>query len=270
MNKLKLNIQRFASTNTTTYYNLSQYIATDKPTYLIDYNGDMAKIDTAIHNAMSKATNNETNIGTLSNLNTTEKGSLVGAINEVNTQVGTNTSNISQNSSDILANSTKIGTLADLITTYKVNVVGAINEVKTEANSNKANIEKFNLSNFKTYNSTNINSSNGTIGGGSITVATNSDGSIGKIYSDIDVTPVTAGLVILTFASDLRPTSNINIGCCGFCRSRNTSQFNNCYMTIDTSGLVTLQVNTTDTGVNNVVYFPCLYFMKDFGDVIPA
>ena len=39
-----------ASTNKTTNYELSQYIGTDKPTYLGDYNGDMLKIDTAIKN----------------------------------------------------------------------------------------------------------------------------------------------------------------------------------------------------------------------------
>lgn len=35
-----------ASTNKTTNYNLSQYIGSDKPTYLGDYNSDMLKIDT--------------------------------------------------------------------------------------------------------------------------------------------------------------------------------------------------------------------------------
>lgn len=34
-----------SSTNKTTNYELSQYIGTDKPTYLGDYNSDMAKID---------------------------------------------------------------------------------------------------------------------------------------------------------------------------------------------------------------------------------
>nr|DAF67894.1 MAG TPA: hypothetical protein [Caudoviricetes sp.] len=32
-----------SSTNKTTYYALSQYIGTDKPTYLGDYNSDMSK-----------------------------------------------------------------------------------------------------------------------------------------------------------------------------------------------------------------------------------
>lgn len=45
-----------SSTNKTTYYNLSQYIGTDKPTYLQDYNGDMSKIDQAIHNVNGVAT----------------------------------------------------------------------------------------------------------------------------------------------------------------------------------------------------------------------
>lgn len=45
-----------SSTNKTTYYNLSQYIGTDKPTYLQDYNGDMSKIDAAIHDVNGVAT----------------------------------------------------------------------------------------------------------------------------------------------------------------------------------------------------------------------
>lgn len=45
-----------SSTNKTTYYDLSQYIGTDKPTYLQDYNGDMSKIDQAIHNVNGVAT----------------------------------------------------------------------------------------------------------------------------------------------------------------------------------------------------------------------
>lgn len=45
-----------SSTNKTTYYNLSQYVGTDKPTYLGDYNSDMSKIDEAIHGVQETAT----------------------------------------------------------------------------------------------------------------------------------------------------------------------------------------------------------------------
>jgi hypothetical protein len=48
-----------SSTNKTTNYKLSQYIGTDKPTYLGDYNGDMLKIDNQMKvnaDSASKAT----------------------------------------------------------------------------------------------------------------------------------------------------------------------------------------------------------------------
>lgn len=46
-----------SSTNKTTNYNLSQYVGTDKPTYLGDYNGDMLKIDTQMKANADSASN---------------------------------------------------------------------------------------------------------------------------------------------------------------------------------------------------------------------
>lgn len=46
-----------SSTNKTTNYELSQFIGTDKPAWLVDYNGDMAKIDVAIKGAVDDASN---------------------------------------------------------------------------------------------------------------------------------------------------------------------------------------------------------------------
>lgn len=45
-----------SSTNKTANYDLSQYIGTDKPTYLGDYNSDMLKIDTGLKAAADDAT----------------------------------------------------------------------------------------------------------------------------------------------------------------------------------------------------------------------
>lgn len=44
-----------AHTNSTTNYNLPQFISTDKPAWLSDVNGAMADIDTAIHTAATDA-----------------------------------------------------------------------------------------------------------------------------------------------------------------------------------------------------------------------
>lgn len=69
---------------------------------------------------------NTANIGTLSNLTTTEKTDLVGAVNEVESHADTNTANI--------------GTLSSLTTTEKTTIVAAINEVDDHADTNASNI----------------------------------------------------------------------------------------------------------------------------------
>lgn len=43
------------ATNHTEHYELSQYTDNDHPTYTGDYNGDMRKIDAAIHAAAQSA-----------------------------------------------------------------------------------------------------------------------------------------------------------------------------------------------------------------------
>lgn len=53
-----------SSTNKTTNYKLSQYIGTDKPTYLGDYNGDMLKIDKQMKANADSASNAESAAGT--------------------------------------------------------------------------------------------------------------------------------------------------------------------------------------------------------------
>ena len=44
-----------AHTNSTTHYNLPQFVTTDKPAWLTDFNGAMSNIDTGIYNAQDKA-----------------------------------------------------------------------------------------------------------------------------------------------------------------------------------------------------------------------
>lgn len=47
-------------TNKTEHYELPQYIATDKPTYLVDFNGAMQKIDSTMYGAVETAENAST------------------------------------------------------------------------------------------------------------------------------------------------------------------------------------------------------------------
>lgn len=108
-----------SSTNKTTYYNLSQFANTDKPSWLNDYNNDMTIIDTNIKNNANNISSNAGLIGDLTNLTTTSKTNLVSAINEVDNNCDTNT--------------TSIGTLSNLTTTAKDSLVNAINEVASSS-----------------------------------------------------------------------------------------------------------------------------------------
>ena len=107
-----------ASTNKTTHYELSQYVSSDKPTYLVDYNGDMAKIDTGINTAKTTA-------DTASTAATNAQTAAATAQSTANTAV-TNAAT-AQSTAD--ANAVSIGTLANLTTSAKTNLVSAINEV---------------------------------------------------------------------------------------------------------------------------------------------
>lgn len=55
-----------SSTNKTTNYELSQYVGSDKPTYLGDYNSDMLKIDTQMKSNADGVSTNASNISTVS------------------------------------------------------------------------------------------------------------------------------------------------------------------------------------------------------------
>lgn len=107
------------STNKTTNYELSQFVGLDKPSWLSDYNGDMAKIDTAIKarsveagaaqttadTANGKADALDTRMGTAENNIT----ALQNASTTDHTQIATNTANISKNAQDIVQLDAKIG-----------------------------------------------------------------------------------------------------------------------------------------------------------------
>lgn len=54
-----------AHTNSTANYELSQFLGTDKPAWLVDYNGDMLKIDAALKNNADAAATNAEDIQTL-------------------------------------------------------------------------------------------------------------------------------------------------------------------------------------------------------------
>ena len=103
---MKLNIQQFASTNKTANYELPQFVGTDKPTWLGDFNEAMADIDTGMH---ANAT----------------------AISGMQTDVATATATASQASQDVTTLSGTVTNLSGRVT----NVETTANNAQSTANS---------------------------------------------------------------------------------------------------------------------------------------
>lgn len=120
-----------SSTNKTANYDLSQFIANDKPAWLQDYNSDMSKIDAGIKGAADTATSadgkasaNTTNIGDMSYLSTTAKNTLVAAINETDAKsetaqsVATDASNTATSAFELASQSVGTNKISDGAVTF--------------------------------------------------------------------------------------------------------------------------------------------------------
>lgn len=143
-----------SASGATTNYNLSQFISTDIPSWLGDYNGDMLKIDTGINGAKlaadsaalvaSAAQNDATsalnNVGTLSTTVGTLSntvGTAVGNINTINSLIGNGTPTTTDQTIIGAINELHAdqGDLSDLVTTDNTSFVNAINEIAQSSDS---------------------------------------------------------------------------------------------------------------------------------------
>lgn len=228
-----------ASTNKTTNYELSQFLGSDKPAWLADYNADMSKIDAQMKlnadsatAATGSASTANTNIGTLSELTTDAKTSLVAAVNEVDSAATT-----AQNT----ANSAN--TAIDALSTY------------------------FNINTFQKIQSP--TTSNGSLGVHDIYVARNSAGTICKIYGYVGLTNLNASTVTITLPnSGLATSEDITVQGLGIFQGDQTKTIVNLTTTIKTTGSVEISFTrpTNDTS-GFARSFACLVFVKNFGDL---
>ena len=237
-------------TNTTSNYNLPQFVGTDKPAWLTDINQAFSAIDTAIKNtsdtantASGNATTANNNIGDPSQLTTQNKTNLVNAINE--TVVNVTTAQQTANSA------TSTATLAN-------------------TNANKALTEISNI-NLTSFNDLTVTTTNGSVNTANVKVAKNSDGSLAKIYGSIYMTGMTSTATVTISDTGLRPEEDIIInGAClaeRFMSSGDASIYPQSY-TIKTNGTVEISVygQSSEAPRNYIFLEACLLFIKQFGD----
>lgn len=111
------------ATNSTVNYSLSQFVATDKPAWLQDYNGDMLKIDTAIKAAKTAADTAQTTADTASSA----AGTNASAISALQTTVSGLQSSVTNMQGSVNTIESLIGNGTP--TTSDRTIIGAINEI---------------------------------------------------------------------------------------------------------------------------------------------
>ena len=258
-----------SATNHTTNYELPIFVGSDKPAWLVDWNGAMTAIDTAIHTAEGKADQAGTDIGGIESSITTINGTLTSINNAV-----------AQLRIDTNANTGNINTINSLIgngepTTTDKTIIGAINEINNE-------VYDLNLSVSGDFTLT---------AGTNLTLITsgfrslvkyllNTGKSVGKIYGGLYLRadasiPDSSWYTLATFSGADLPTTeayNIEIGTAPVYNSNGTdvSRFASFRLHFNTSGNVELQIYTT-TPISVGEYIqaslpPCVYFFNDLGD----
>ena len=224
-----------ASTNKTQNYELSQYIGSDKPTYLGDYNTDMLKIDTQMKR-------NADNI----------------------TSVGATATTASETANTALENASNAQTSANSANNTATTALQKANTNETKI----VNIENLlNLNDIINYQAGNMTFQNCSLIAGSLTVASNNNGSVGKIYGNLVIQNDGTNPVkhILISGTHLRPDTPIVLNPVGIFAS-SPSLVESISVSIDRNGNLDFTVYGSATGTGNVIIFPCIYFMKDFGD----
>lgn len=129
-----------SATNSTTYYELPIFLGSDKPAWLVDWNGAMNAIDTAIAQAKSAA---DAAQGTASTATTD--------IATINSSLTTISGQISSLTTAVNTNTGSINTITSLIgngepTTTDKTIIGAINEIYADITGGGTNVTAANVS----------------------------------------------------------------------------------------------------------------------------
>ena len=112
-----------SATNSTTYYELPVFIATDKPAWLTDWNGAMNAIDTAIKEALTAGENAQTTANTA----TTSIATINDSLSTINTSLSTLTNTVTGLTGAVNTINSLIGNGEP--TTSDKTLIGAINEI---------------------------------------------------------------------------------------------------------------------------------------------
>lgn len=233
-------------------------------TVLANINSHLSTLDTEISGLTTR-------VGTLESDNTTNKNN----ITNLTSRVGTLETDNTTNKTNITNLTGRVGTLETDNTTNKgniTNLTGRVGTLESDNATNKANIQGLeDYLNINTFESVPTGTlTRGTIQTQNINVAKNSDGSLAKIYGNMTMNVNSNLGTTFEIQTSLRPDQDIQINMLGIRQFRDS--FAELYVVnpiIHTDGRVTIENISTSINAQNqkILLFPCLLFIKSFGDV---
>lgn len=269
-----------SSTNKTPNYQLPQFINTDVPSWLGDFNDAMSKIDTQMKSNDTKATGASTNaenanssatqaLETANQANTTANGANTSATNALS---AANTAN--DNANTAKQNAETALSTANNASGNASSALSMAQNANTNANKALNGLDKFNLKNSMIFNSSTGNIVAGTNSGNDftnsgITLAYDDTKSVFKLYGSIIMSNAVSGNISAKLLNTpLRPTEKItipNIGITVFTGSVGQRIDTNLKMEVGTDGTIEISgwTNKTSGGVNFLL-FNMLYFLQAF------
>lgn len=134
-------------TNSTPNYHLPQYVQSDKPAYLSDFNNAMDTIDTAMHDNSVNTSQGSADLQVAINqLNETKQqvDDAIGQINQLKTQTEAlqeQATQVTQNATDALNDATEAKTNSTQATTIASQASSTANSALSTANSNYTEIQ---------------------------------------------------------------------------------------------------------------------------------
>ena len=262
-----------ASTNKTPNYDLPQFVAQDKPTWLGDVNDAFSKIDAGMEANKSAGESVVTRVTSLE---------------ETSSQHTTQIAEVTQTANTAGQTATAAQTAAETagrVAQAAQSTANTAGQTATAAQSTANNIaNSLNLDTVKEFNGSQMQGTGCTVESRSIMwTARNAENTIGKLYGLIYIDSITGGsgstphpITVKLPQAFNTVKSQFNIACAAVTFKYDAKSnlfpmygFPGC--TVLTDGSVQVSFDAADIASNAgfVIYFmPCLYFLKDFGDPI--
>lgn len=260
---IKLDIQMFASTNKTANYELPQFVGTDKPTWLGDFNNAMASIDAGMAENKSDIESMDSRVSSAESTASTASQNVATLTGRVNT-LQTNVESTTTTANNAQSTATSALNTANSAQSTANTADSKANEVETNLNSFE---REFNLTTTKTYSSSSSDVSviGGNIYSGSVTIATNSTGSIFKLYGNLNIRCTANPYKITLNNTGISTDASYNINCVGFADTGSLQTVN---VEVNNNQIVisTYIQSTSSSTVRTMILFPCVYFNTNFGD----